>query len=624
MGFGLANTSLGLAVGGELVAPVLLPVCGVLLVGSNLDTFRAAGQQLCRGRFGLPLLYTCIVAATLATGQFIASAAMSWMLIFWRRRYHNELTHARHTLLGQLTSVPHVVRLAISEPGSAEVELPIDHLKKHDVILVSAGELIPADGLVVQGHGLVDERVVRGTEGLVRKDADDEVFAGSTLCRGELRIKVLRHGPQTRAAELTRAMLAAIAPPLGTRTPTLRGEKFAEQTILPTMAIAGLGLLVGDASTAGAILRPDYASGPGLAFPFETLQAVALCIRHGIVIRNPESLERLATVDLLLLDHDMHRWRNELEVGAVQAFPGHTDEECLRYAATAFHDLDDDRTAALKSACRDRAVALLHLRPIEYATDVTLVHGNDCIKVGDLGASNSAYSGPCDRSDACQPERDRSESLMIGINGRVAGLIHFRRSVRFEAASTIKRLRSKRKLRVGIISEQPHASLASLAESLGVDFHLGDQSPEDRIRFLERCRQRGLKVAYVGNCRVDPRAVALAHVAISLAESAGDDLNHGPAPIWLLEPRMLKLGELWDIAHTHRRRLRAAQGYALIPNILCIAGAFVWGFTSLASVLVTNLGTYSLYSRTVTSLRGLEHQVSRSLHPRLIVGRERH
>ena len=56
-----------------------------------------------------------------------------------------------------------------------------------------------------------------------------------------------------------------------------------------------------------------------------------------------------------------------------------------------------------------------------------------------------------------------------------------------------------------------------------------------------------------------------------------------------------------------------AYGYALIPNLLCVAGAFTWGFTSLASVAVTNLGTYGLYLRTATSIRSLERQIFRSL-----------
>jgi len=212
---------------------------------------------------------------------------------------------------------------------------------------------------------------------------------------------------------------------------------------------------------------------------------------------------------------------------------------------------------------------------------------------------------------------------MVGINGRVAGLIHFRRSDRLEAASALHRLRSKRNLLVGIVSESPDPILAPLSASLGADFHLGGRSADDRIHFLQSCRRRGFKVAYVGDCRANPRTAAEAHVAISLvAGGISDlDLDHDPAPIWLLEPQLAKLVEIWDIAHIHRQRLKVAHRYALIPNVLCVAGAFVWGFTSLTSVMVTNLAIYGTYSRTAGSIRSLEHQISRSSSHRRYLAR---
>ena len=115
-GFGLPNTSLVLAFAGEMAAPALLPACAVLLVGSNLATFRAAGRQLLHGQLGLPALYTSIVAATLASGQFIVAAAMSWMLRFWQRLYRNELKNTSRRLLGQIIQQPCFVRLATPEP----------------------------------------------------------------------------------------------------------------------------------------------------------------------------------------------------------------------------------------------------------------------------------------------------------------------------------------------------------------------------------------------------------------------------------------------------------------------------------------------------------------------------
>ena len=371
---------------------------------------------------------------------------------------------------------------------------------------------------------------------------------------------------------------------------------------------------MGGINTAGAILRPDFATGPGLAFPLETLQAVTLCLRHGIVIREAESLERVATSDLLIIDHSSVLEQTELEIGTVEAFPGITEDDLLWFADAAFRDLDDERAAALRSTCRDRGIKALDVQPLEFATDVTLMHGDDCIKVGDLGLRlNRVFKANC--SGNSEGEKLKSAgSLMVGINGRLAGLIHFRRSARLEAASTLKRLRSKRNVQVGIISGQSDLTLAPIATSLGVDFHIGNLTPDDRIRLLKDCRERGFKVAYVGDCCLDPRIAAEAQVAISFVDDGSDGLDRDPATVELLQPRLSKLGELWDIAYIHQRRLKTGYGHALIPNLLCVAGAFMWGFTSLASVAVTNLGTYGLYLRTTTSIRGLERQIFRSLN----------
>jgi Cu2+-exporting ATPase len=612
--FGLANTSLAMAVTGEIVAPALLPACAALLIGSNLETFRAAGRQLLHRRLGLPALCTSIVLATLASGQYIVAAGMSWMLKFWQRLYRDEVKSTKRRLLGQIIQQPCYVRLATSGPSSTEVEIPIENLKPSDVILVSAGEQIPVDGRVIDGRGLVDERMVRGVEGLSRKQIDDEVLAGSTLQLGTLRIEVLRLRSETQVAALARAALAVTSLPDGSQAPTLRGETFAEQTVTPTMAIAGVGLLIGGVSTALSILRLDYASGPGLAFPLETLQAVALCIHHGIVIRDHDAFERLVTADLLILDHHVALERTELEVDAIEVFPGCRTEDLLRYGATAFHNLDDERAVAIGRACLDRGITPLDLQPIECATDVTLLHGNDRIKVGDLGPRTRKSPVPRDQSGAGRTELEPPNSLMVGINGRVSGLIHFRRSNRLEAASMLQRLRSRRNLQVGIVSEQQDATLTPLAASLGVDFHIGSQSLDDQVRLLQYCRRRGFKVAYVGNCRIDPRIVTEAHVTFSLVEDEITKMHHDPAMVWLLQSQLSKLGDLWDIAHIHQRRLKVAHGCALIPNLFCVAGAFAWGFTSLASVVLTNLGTYSVYSRTAASIRSLDRQISSSFN----------
>ena len=287
----------------------------------------------------------------------------------------------------------------------------------------------------------------------------------------------------------------------------------------------------------------------------------------------------------------------------------------LRYAEAAFHDLEDERARAMKHECRARGIVPLGLHPVEITTDVTLMHGINCIRVGDLGARARVPAKPFRYGDSYRVEPESSDSLMVGINGRVAGLIHFRRSARPEAASVLRRLRIKRNLQVGVVSEQPLPAMGRLAASLGADFQLGGQSPYDRTRFLEHCRRRGFKVAYVGDCSTDPRTAAEAHVAISLLGNGISESYDDAAPIWLLQPRLSKLVELWDMARDSPAATESGAWLRPGPESPLRGGRFVWGFTSLASVVVTNLGTYGVHSRTAASIRSLERQLARSLDP---------
>ena len=229
---------------------------------------------------------------------------MNWMFVFWHHRYYDELKRARQRLLGEITGQPNVVCSGEVRTIGSNVDISIDNLMPSDQILILAGEQIPVDGRVLRGQGLVDERLIRGVRGLNRKAPEDLVLAGSTLRLGKLLIEVAQHGPETKVVALTQAILPITMPAPGSRTITLRGEKLAKRNIISTLAIAGVGLFLHGVGAAGAILRPDYATGPGLAFPLETLQAAALCLRHGIVIRTPEAFERVATSDLLIIDHD--------------------------------------------------------------------------------------------------------------------------------------------------------------------------------------------------------------------------------------------------------------------------------------------------------------------------------
>ena len=174
--FGLANLSLGIAAVGEFLVPALLPISAGLLVATNLRTFRAARLQLREKRLGLPVLYLSIVAITLATGQFLASALMTWLFRYWHRRFRVELASERHRLLERTRWEPAMARLIV--PSGAEVLVTVGRLKVGDRVMVDPGELVPADGFLVEGVGVVDERLILGRKGSLERNSATRSWPG--------------------------------------------------------------------------------------------------------------------------------------------------------------------------------------------------------------------------------------------------------------------------------------------------------------------------------------------------------------------------------------------------------------------------------------------------------------
>lgn len=255
---------------------ILAPVSILLLLGNNLGTFARATGEISTRRLGVSTLITVIIGTTLVTGQYTASALMTFCFDFWRRRYRRDLVVERALLLEDLTSIG---------PGSQSFS-DIASLVQGNRIRLISGDVVPADCLIEQGSATCDERMVRGTRGVTRRIAGEQLLAGTLLLDGEVHLLVQAVALQTRAASIAREVISAITSTPGVVTPTASGELYA-QGVVPTLATAAVGFLAGDVTTAAAILRPDYATGVGVASSMEDIAAVTHGLSRGILIRHP-------------------------------------------------------------------------------------------------------------------------------------------------------------------------------------------------------------------------------------------------------------------------------------------------------------------------------------------------
>jgi cation transport ATPase len=581
--FAPANVSLGFAATGEFVLPIVMPVTAGMLVLSNLETFRAAAHQAREGKFGLPALYTSVVGATLVSGStaLLGAALMTWFFRYWEQRYCKDLATESRALLDNTVSLPEEARILTAD--GLERIVPSSELVPGQRLRACAGETLPADATVLAGTALLDETALRGTTAPLRRVTGDKVLAGSTLLSGTLDLEVARICDETQAARISQALIETILPVPQTWALNQDAESFASRAVAPTLLAAGAGLAVGGASTALAILRPDYATGIGLAVPLETLRDVKLAARNGMVVRVGTAFERLASTSWVLLeDHELLHYR-DCGVSAIQT--NRVDEaRLLPAAAAAGFWIGDERGPALARACWERGL---------------IVRRADLREIGVDGVVTD-LRGSVVRLRGCPVAGLDPPPLSVELDGVEVAEIHFRRNEYPTATEVVGRLQ-KAGLRVFLASERSAHATARLASQLGADRHCGDMHLADKVRLLLALRRDGIAAVFVGDCATNAQAAREAHLAIALGEGAA--LGREAWDIALLGESIETLPMLFALAHDHTRRVERARHAVMTPNLLCVAGAFSFGFTGLASVFISNFGTSIAYNNAVRSLR---------------------
>ncbi|HWO99306.1 MAG TPA: cation-transporting ATPase [Methylococcus sp.] len=574
--FRVANTSVGLSAVGELLLPLATPAAASFLVIANAGLLGDAVRQLGRGKLGVPVFHTALLACSIATGQVLAYALTDWSLRYWQQRWRQTVARATQTLIEE--NFPRPSQVTVLNPDG-EHAVPTPQLRPGDRIRVRQSEPVPADARVIGGVALVEETSVRGLPLPVRKSAGDEILAGSRVIVGTLEAEVERTGVETRAARLSAMLLRATSQL--PREPALqkKAEDLATRTVPPTLATAGVGLALGDLITVGAILHQDWVSGPALALPMQILRDMRQALRRGVVVRSGTALARLAESDFLVLDGDHPALLTpRLELADFHTQLADLDTLLARAAAAALY-LGDDRTTALTRACRERGLVVHEPELLGFDLGSTSVR---------IGKHRVDLIGPPTRSS--RP----TEALSLWIDGVETARLQFRFATPLPATELVTHWRA-RGLQVFVASSRPDAETWELARRLGADLAGGGLGPAQKLRFLTGLKKRGLHPAWLGDCRANPELAREAQVAVGFADAAGP--GGEAAELVILGESPDPLVELLGLGRALESNIVAACRMATVPNLLCIAGAFGGLLNGITSGMLANLGVLNVDRR---------------------------
>ena len=606
----ICTASVPLAAVAQFAVPGLLPLSAALFAYTAIPSLRGAYNVLFNERrLGVDVLDSIVVAGCLATLQVFPGAILSWCLGFGRYLVRRTEDNSKKLMLGAFGKQPRYCWLVPNgNPGDGvEIEVPLDRLDKGDIVVVHTGEVVPVDGIIVDGLAMIDQHALTGESMPAEKGVGDRVFASTVMVAGKMYVAVEKSGSETATARIAQILNDTAGYKLASQH---RGERLADKAVIPTLGLGGLAFATLGPTGAVAVINSDLGTGIRMAAPLAMLSTLALCAQRGVLVKDGRALDLLCEVDTVLFDKTGTLTRERPEIGRMIGVNGFRPLQILRFAAAAERKFHHPIALAILQKAAEQGLRLPSTDATRYKVGYGItvgipdgVNGVHRVRVGSRRFMETEGVPLTQEVEAALDEahREGHTMVMIAVDDELGGALELRAAVRPEVRGIVRGLRERGIKHIAIISGDHEAPTRKLAEELGMDRYFAQVLPADKADYVEKLQKEGRKVCFVGDGINDAIALKKANVSISLrgATSIATDTAH----VVFMEQSLGRLCELRDIARDLHRNVRNSWIMILAPNIACVAGVFTLGFGIGMSVMTNNVASLAALANGLLPMR---------------------
>jgi heavy metal translocating P-type ATPase len=484
----------------------------VVLVPLTLDTLRS----LRRGDVGVDLIALIAIAGALLLGEQLAAAIVALMMAGGAALEAWAAGRAQRELRLLVERAP---RVAHREVDSRVEEVSVDELRVGDRVVVRAGELVPADGIVEGENAVVDESALTGEPLPVTLQAGAPIRSGTTNAGNAFHARVSRPAADSAYAAIVRLVRAAQA---DRARFTRLADRYAVIFLPFTLALGGIAWAAsGDPVRALAVLVVATPCPLILAAPIAFVGGLSRAAREGVIVKGSGVLERLGAAVAVLLDKTGTVTSGDPELEQIVPFGSLSEDELLRFAASV-----DQLSAHVVAEGLVRSAASRGLRlstPSRVEEDpgrgiAGVVEGRR-VAVGSEGWLEALEYDTAGAVQALGPALGAGRAtIFVGVDGTLEGAIVVADKLRPGAEDIAPRLRDAGVEHVALVSGDRAEVAREVAASIGIDEVYAEQDPEDKLRVVEAARERFAgTVVMAGDGINDAPALALADVGIAMA-----------------------------------------------------------------------------------------------------------
>ncbi len=547
---------------------------------AGVPTFIKAWKASRLKMFSIELLVTIAVIGALIIGEYVESAAVTFLFLFGAFLEGRSLEKARASLKSLMQMAP--LEATVIRDGLRS-SIMAEEVVKNDLVIIQTGEKIPIDGRVISGKASVNEAAITGESVPASKGVDDQVFSGSILDSGYLEVIAEHVGEDTTFSKIIELVEEAQEGKAKTQRFL---EKFAAIYTPGIMILSVLvWLITQDVHLALTFLVIACPGALVISAPVSIVAGIGNGARNGILIKGGEIMENLAKLNAFVFDKTGTLTKGKPEVTAVKAY-GITEEELLLMTAEAEviseHHLgraivNEAERTGLKLLNQPTEVNVLKGRGIEVKLNGKLLYiGNrKGLFQNDIPIETEV------ESYATEQERAGNTAVFVAGDKKVLGIISIADTIRDKAEDTMNSLRRAGIKKLVMLTGDNKHTAHLVGERLGMDRIYAELLPEDKAIKVKNCMGKGVNLAMLGDGVNDAPAIASADVGIAMGV-AGTDIAMETADVVLMADNLDKL--------THTIRLSKATVRNMKQNMFIAVGTVA---LLLAAVLTKNVNLAS-------------------------------
>jgi Zn2+/Cd2+-exporting ATPase len=467
-----------------------------------------------------------------------------------------------------------------------EASVSIDRLELGDQIVVKPGELIPTDGLILEGFSTLNQAAITGESIPVEKTIGDEVFAGTLNGNGALKLKV--HQPPE--SSLLQRVICLVKQ---AQTEAPPSQQFIERFEHGyARVIVGVGLLLAvlppfllhwswETTIYRALIFLVVSSPCALmaAIMPTLLSGIANGARQGILFKNGAQLEMIGKVRAIAFDKTGTLTTGQLRVCKIIPATGFSEAEVLQVAAALESGSEHPIGAAIVQAAQDLIWSRATAVQAHPGQGIAGSWQQQSVVVGTADFVKSITDLPIELVQVTDAlEQDGKTVVWVAQAQQTIGVIAISDQVRSEAAQAIAQLKKLGIEHIIMLTGDNPRTAHSIAQAIGVDRVYAELLPADKLQIIRQLQKQYKTVAMIGDGINDAPALAQASVGIAMG-IAGSDVALETADIVLMADRLEKIAVAVKLGRRSHRVVKQNIVFAIGFILLLITVNFVGNIT---------------------------------------------